>query len=54
MPTEYVHPGANYRTRLPAMLRDTLTGPRGEPCFTPTDRRWLWHLESGPGRSPGP
>lgn len=27
------------------MLTDTLTGPRGEPCFTTSDRRWLWHLE---------
>jgi hypothetical protein len=45
MPTEYTHPGADYRTRLPAMLSDTFTGPRGEPCFTSTDRRWLWRLE---------
>lgn len=45
MTAEYVHPGADYRDRLPAMLRDTLTGPRGEPCFTTSDRRWLWRLE---------
>jgi hypothetical protein len=45
MSTEYVHPGADYRSRLPAMLRDTLTDARGAPCFTTTDRRWLWRLE---------
>lgn len=45
-PVEWTHPGADYRERLPRMLRDTLTGPNGEPCFTPTDRRWLWRLET--------
>lgn len=39
-------PGTTWRDRAPAMLRDTLTGPRSEPCFAPTDRRWLWRLES--------
>lgn len=41
----WTHPGEDYRDRLPAMLRDTFTGPRGEPCFTTTDRRWLWRIE---------
>jgi hypothetical protein len=36
----------NWRDRAPAFLRDTLTGPDGEPCFTTTDRRWLWRLEN--------
>lgn len=35
----------NWRDRAPSMLLDTLTGPDGEPCFTTTDRRWLWRLE---------
>lgn len=34
-----------WRDRAPRMLQDTLTGPHGEPCFTSTDRRWLWRLE---------
>jgi hypothetical protein len=38
-------PPTHWLDRAPAMLRDTLTGPRGEPCFTTTDRRWLWRLE---------
>lgn len=45
MTGEWVHPGADYRDRLPAMLRDTLTDSRGAPCFTTSDRRWLWRLE---------
>lgn len=36
----------HWTNRAPSMLRDTLTGPDGEPCFTTTDRRWLWHLEN--------
>lgn len=36
----------NWRDRAPAMLRETFTGPNGEPCFTTVDRRWLWRLES--------
>ncbi len=35
----------NWRDRAPAMLTDS-AGPNGEPCDTPTDRRWLWRLES--------
>jgi hypothetical protein len=35
----------HWRDRAPAMLRESFTGPRGEPCFTALDRRWLWHLE---------
>lgn len=37
--------GTTWRDRAPAMLRDTLTGPDGEPCMTSTDRRWLWRME---------
>ncbi len=37
-------PSGHWTSRAPAMLRDTFTGPAGEPCFTPTDRRWLWWL----------
>ena len=35
----------HWTERAPAFLRDTLTGPNGEPCFTTTDRRWLWRME---------
>jgi hypothetical protein len=38
--------GTTWRDRAPEMLRDTITGPRGEPCLTSTDRRWLWRLEA--------
>ncbi len=40
----------DWRDRTPTMLR-RLTGPRGEPCTTQIDRRWLWHLEDTLGVS---
>ena len=46
MADTYRHPGADYRNRLPASVADSFTGPNGEPCFTPTDRRWLWRIEA--------
>lgn len=30
--------------RAPAALRESFTGPFGEPCFTTLDRRWLWRV----------
>jgi hypothetical protein len=36
----------HWRDHAPAMLRESFNGPRGEPCFTTLDRRWLWHLEN--------
>ncbi len=44
-------PGTTWQDRASQMLRDTLTGPRGEPCFVTTDRRWLWRLENALGVS---
>ena len=34
----------HWTLRAPEMLRDE-TGPNGELCPTPMDRRWLWRLE---------
>ncbi len=39
-------PGTTWQDRASQMLRDTLSGPDGEPCFVTTDRRWLWRLEN--------
>lgn len=36
----------HWSDNAPAMLLETFTGPDGEPCFTTSDRRWLWHLEN--------
>jgi hypothetical protein len=33
-----------WRDRMPRGVLDPY-GPHGEPIFTPTDRRMLWHLE---------
>lgn len=35
----------DWRQNVPASIT-SLVGPRGEPCLTPVDRRWLWHLEN--------
>lgn len=35
----------NWRSNVPRNLTSPV-GPRGEPCLTPVDRRWLWHLEN--------
>lgn len=34
-----------WRDRAPRPLIETSTGPRGEPCSTSLDRRWLHRLE---------
>ena len=35
----------NWRERAPRGVIDP-NGPDGKPCPTPTDRRWLWRLET--------
>lgn len=37
--------GVDWREFFPRGVLDPF-GPHGEPVFTPTDRRMLWHIES--------